>query len=211
MALSLRFKTDLLLAFFIASLILANILGTKITTILGVRVSVGIFFVPILFLVTDIIAEVHGRTQARNLVLISVGILFFLFLMTWLCISLPANSEWENQEAYELIFGGTLRMIFASLVAFVVSQLHDVWSFHFWKQKTKGKMLWLRNNLSTMVSQLIDTTLFMFIAFFHLTPKFTTPFIISLIIPYWLFKIVFAIIDTPLCYAGVSWLRGKKQ
>ena len=75
------------------------------------------------------------------------------------------------------------------------------------KKITKGKYLWLRNNLSTVISQLIDTTLFMFIAFYMVTPQFTAPFIIELIIPYWLFKVGFAFIDTPLVYLGVKWLK----
>jgi len=131
--------------------------------------------------------------------------------MTALAIVLPANPTWGNQEPFALIFGSTLRMTFASIVAFVISQFHDVWSFDFWKRKTGGKHLWLRNNASTIVSQLLDTTIFMFIAFYRMTPKYTVSFIVSLIIPYWLFKVVFALLDTPFCYALVVWLRGKQK
>ena len=205
-----EFKTDILLGFFIASLILANLLGSKITTILGIRVSVGIFFIPILFLVTDIITEVYGKIRARNFFYISISVLLFALIMMYLCIIMPAHEKWLNQEAYEIIFKGSLRMTIASLVALILSQYHDIWAFHFWKEKTKGKFLWLRNNASTIVSQFIDTTIFMYIAFYHLTSKFTTSFIFSLIIPYWIFKIVFAILDTPLCYLGVKWLKSNK-
>ncbi len=205
----LAFKTDLLLGLYVASLILANLLGTKITTLFGVRVSVGILFMPVLFLVTDIVAEVHGRERARRFVLVSIAILAFLFCMLWLAIILPPNATWGEQEAYERIFGGSLRMVVASLVAFALSQLHDVWSFDFWKRRTHGRFLWLRNNLSTMASQLIDTVVFMFIAFYQVTPKFTAAFIVSLIIPYYCFKILLAAVDTPLCYLGVRWLRAK--
>jgi queuosine precursor transporter len=205
-----EFKTDLLLGFFIASLILANLLGSKITTILGVRVSVGIFFVPVLFLVTDIITEVHGKSRAKNFFYISISVLLFALAMMYLCIIMPAHEKWLNQEAYEMIFKGSIRMTIASLIAFILSQYHDIWAFHFWKKKTKGKFLWLRNNASTIVSQFIDTTVFMYIAFYHLTPKFTTSFILTLIIPYWVFKIVFALLDTPLCYLGVKWLKSKQ-
>jgi len=202
-------KLDLLLGFYVASLLLANLLGTKITTILGVRVSVGIFFVPLLFLITDIVAEVHGKEKARDFVLVSIVALVFMLVMTAVSIAMPPNATWGNQEAYANIFGGTLRMILASLIAFVLSQLHDVWNFDLLKRMTHGKWLWLRNNVSTMISQLIDTVVFMFIAFYHLTPKFTAGFIISLIIPYYLFKVVFALLDTPFCYLGVRWLRQK--
>lgn len=201
------FKTDFLLGLFISSLILANTLGTKITTILGIRVSVGIFFMPILFLVTDIISEVHGKKKARSFVYISVIILIFTLIMMYVAIIMPANPTWGNQEAFASVFGASLRMIFASVIAFMLSQLHDVWAFNFLKKKTKGKYLWFRNNVSTWVSQFIDTTIFMFLAFYMVAPKFTAMFIISLIIPYWIFKVVMAIIDTPLVYVGVKWLK----
>ncbi|NQU98753.1 queuosine precursor transporter [Candidatus Woesearchaeota archaeon] len=206
---SKEFKTDLLLGLFIGALILANTLGTKITSILGVRVSVGIFFVPILFLVTDIIAEVHGRKKAKSFVYIALIIMTFGLIMIYVSILMPPNSTWGNQAAFASVFGATLRMTLASIVAFLISQLHDVYTFDFLKKKMKGKYLWLRNNVSTMISQFIDTTIFMFLAFYMVAPKFTVPFIFSLIIPYWLFKIVFAIIDTPFVYAGVWWLRKK--
>ena len=204
-------KKDFLLGLFIGCLILANTIGTKITTLLGVRVSVGIFFVPVLFLVTDVIGEVYGRREANKFVVIALALLVLTLGMTALAIVLPANPTWGNQEPFALIFGSTLRMTFASIVAFVISQFHDVWSFDFWKRKTGGKHLWLRNNASTIVSQLLDTTIFMFIAFYRMTPKYSVSFIVSLIIPYWLFKVVFALLDTPFCYALVVWLRGKQK
>ncbi len=201
-------KTQVLLALFVSSMVIVNTLGTKITTMFGVRVSVGILFVPILFLITDIIGEVHGKKRAQFFVKVSSGILIFMFTMILICIKLPANASWENQEQYELIFGSSLRMTFASIVSFMISQYYDVIAFDFFKRITNGKHLWLRNNLSTMTSQLIDTTIFMFLAFYRISPKFSAGFIFSLIVPYWLFKVIFALIDTPLCYLGVRWLRG---
>ena len=200
-------KTDLLLGFFIVALVLANTLGTKITTLFGVRVSFGIFCIPLVFLITDIIAEVHGKQKAKSFVYISVFVLLFMLLMSYLAIKLPANPTWGNQAAFASVFGASLRMTIASVIAFVISQFHDVWAFDLLKRKTKGKYLWLRNNVSTMISQLIDSSLFLFIAFYKINPKFTVPFIISLIIPYWLFKMGFALLDTPLAYLGVWWLK----
>lgn len=202
-------KKEILLALFVGSMIIVNTIGSKITTIVGVRVSVGIIFMPILFLVTDIISEVYGRSQAQRFVRISVGMLIFMFVMILIAIRLPPNPTWAMQEEYALIFGSSLRMTFASIISFAVAQSFDVAAFDFWKKLTKGRFLWLRNNASTMVSQFIDTTLFMFIAFYRMTPDFTVSFLFSLIIPYWLFKIAFAAFDTPLCYIGVRWLRGE--
>ena len=203
-------KRDFLFALFVASMVMVNTLGTKIISILGIRVSVGIFFVPVLFLVTDIIGEVFGRAEASRFVNMATIMLVVLFVMMGVCIAIPPNESWGMQEQYAMVFGSSLRMTIASLVSFVVSQQLDVLMFSFWGKVTKGKHLWIRNNLSTIVSQLIDTTIFEFIAFWHLNDKFTTSYIISLIIPYWLFKVVFALLDTPFCYLGVRWLRGKK-
>jgi len=202
-------KVDVLLALFVGSMIIVNTIGSKITTILGVRVSVGIMFMPLLFLITDMISEVYGRDLARRFVKISTGLLIFMFVMTFLSIQLPPDPTYEMQSEFALIFGGSLRMTFASIISFAVSQYLDVSIFAFWKKVTKGKHLWLRNNASTASSQFIDTTIFMFIAFYQMTPDYTVPFVFSLIIPYWLFKIAFAIIDTPLCYLGVRWLRNE--
>ena len=203
-------KTDILISVFVTALVAANLLGTKITTILGVSVSVGIFAYPLTFLVTDVIEEVHGKAKAQNLIKAGVICLLILLGLTALSRALPPASRYEHNQAYLTVFGSSLRMIIASLIAFALSQTHDIWAFDFWKQKTGGKFLWLRNNASTWVSQFIDTALFMFIAFYQITPKFDTVFIFSLIIPYWLFKIIFAALDTPFVYLGVKWLKDKK-
>ena len=204
-------KRDLLFALFVASMVMVNTLGTKITTILGVRVSVGIFFVPVLFLTTDIIGEVFGRKEASRFVNMATIMLVLLFVMMSACIAIKPNESWDMQEQYATVFGSSMRMTIASLISFVVAQQLDVFMFSLWGKITKGKHLWIRNNMSTIVSQLIDTTIFEFIAFWHLTPKFTTSYIFSLILPYWLFKVVFALLDTPFCYLGVWWLSGKKK
>ena len=204
-------KRDLLFALFVASMVMVNTLGSKITTVLGVRVSVGIFFVPVLFLTTDIIGEVFGRKEASRFVNMATIMLVLLFVMMSVCIAIRPNESWDMQEQYATVFGSSMRMTIASLVSFVVAQQLDVFMFSLWGKITKGKHLWIRNNMSTIVSQLIDTTIFEFIAFWHLTPKFTTAYIFSLILPYWLFKVVFALLDTPFGYLGVWWLSGKKK
>ncbi|MEM4755570.1 MAG: queuosine precursor transporter [Candidatus Woesearchaeota archaeon] len=204
-------KLTLLTGLFVASLIAANLLGNKITTLFGISFSVGIFAFPLTFLITDIVAEVYGKKKAQELVYAGLISLLFVFLLTALALVLPPASRFEHNDAYTTIFGVSLRILFASIVAFLISQYHDIWSFHFWKEKTKGRFLWLRNNLSTIVSQFIDTTIFMFLAFYMVSPKFTAGFIFTLIIPYWLLKVLVALFDTPFCYLGVAWLKGKKQ
>lgn len=98
--------------------------------------------------------------------------------------------------------GQTGRIVAASLIAYIVAQNHDVWAYHFWKKLTKGKHLWLRNNLSTGVSQIIDSVLFTTIAFYGITP--VVPIIMSTIV----LKFIIAALDTPFLYA-VRWYFEK--
>ncbi len=203
-------KEMFLFALYITSMVLVNTIGSKIITLFGVRVSVGIFFMPVLFLVTDIIGEVKGQKDATLFVRMSIFMLALLFIMTGISVQLPPHPTWDLQNQYQQIFGMSMRMSLASLVSFAVSQNIDIRIFMLFKKLSGGKNLWLRNNISTMTSQFIDTVIFMFIAFYQLTPKFTIAYVFSLIIPYWIFKVIFALIDTPLCYLGVKWLSKKE-
>jgi len=203
-------KTSLLLALFVGCLVTANLIGLKIASFVFFEASVGILVFPILFLITDIVAEVHGKKKAKEFVYIGLAVLVVVLFVTALAVILPtAERSFVSQEEYSKIFGTTLRIFAASIIGFFFSQMHDVWAFDFWKKKTRGKFLWFRNNASTVVSQFIDTTLFMFIAFYAMTPKFTVEYVFALILPYWILKVVFAVVDTPFCYLGVKWLKGK--
>jgi len=201
-------KLHLLFGTFIGLLIGMNLLGNKITTLVGISVSVGIFMVPLTFLITDIVEEVYGKEVVKHFIAAGVFTIILVFLFTGFFIWLPPNERFAFNEEYKIIFGSSMRIMIASVTAFFLAQMHDIWAFAYWKKKTGGKFLWLRNNLSTLVSQAIDTLVFMMIAFYQVTEKFTFNFIIQLAIPYYLFKIAFAILDTPFVYLGVAWLRG---
>jgi len=205
----LDLKLSLLLGLFTALLVAVNFLGIKVIPFFGVSTSVGIFLVPLTFLITDIVAEVYGKQLSRKFVLSGMISLVVVLVATAVFIELPPHERFENNEQYRTVFGASLRITAASLAAFGLSQFHDIWAFEFWKKKTEGKYLWLRNNLSTMVSQAIDTLVFMFLAFYMISPKFDALFILELAWPYYLFKIGFAALDTPLVYAGVKWLKKK--
>jgi len=238
-------KKLLLLGLFVMSLILANVLGAKITdfnlpswlalpfniifaplvwlfnqillltgnNLLSykffntIHVSVGILTVPLMFLITDIVAEVWGKETTRQFIKIGVICMLVMIAITTISVLLPAASRFETMnESYKSIFTVSIRMAIASILAFFLAQIHDLWAFHFWKKKTKSKYLWLRNNLSTIVSQLIDSTVFMFVAFYN-PAIFPATLVIKLILPYYIFKILFALLDTPFAYLGVWWAK----
>ena len=201
-------KRDIIYALYITFMVLVNTIGSKIISLAGVRVSVGIFFMPVLFVATDIVGEVYGEKEVKTFVNICLAMLVIMVAMTRLCIAIAPNENWPYQNEYSIIFGSSLRMTCASLVSFAVSQKLDVVLFAFIRRLTGEKHLWIRNNVATIICQFLDTVLFEFIAFWHLTPTYTFSFLFTLIIPYWLFKVLFALLDTPICYLGVRWLKG---
>jgi len=201
-------KRDIIYALYITFMVLVNTIGSKIISLAGVRVSVGIFFMPVLFVATDIVGEVYGEKEVKTFVNISIVMLVIMLAMTRLCIAITPNANWPYQNEYSIIFGSSLRMTIASIVGFAVSQKLDVVLFAAIRRLTGEKHLWIRNNVATIICQFLDTVIFDFIAFWHLTPQYTVSFLFTLIIPYWLFKVLFALLDTPICYLGVRWLKG---
>ena len=173
---------------------------------------------PFLFLVTDIVGEVYGKKKSKEFV--TVGLISLVFLLIWqlVAVSVPAATpnEWYAgfNTAYQKVFGMTIGFTVASIAAFLGGQYLDVSIYHVVKKVTGNKYMWLRNNLSTVVGQFVDTNLFIFIAFFPrlLDGSFGVFELFSVVvIPYWLAKVVVAFLDTPLQYLGVWWLSGKKK
>lgn len=204
---SKELRLQILFGLFISFLIAMNVLGAKIITIGPLSTSVAFLIVPWSFLVTDIVEEVYGKKVARQWVISGVIALFTFLLFMLLFVALPPASRFSQNHEYTTIFGTSARIVAASITAFLLSQFHDVWSFAFWKRETHNKMLWLRTNAATLVSIVIDTFVFMFLAFYKVTPEFTFSFVLALSIPYLIFKLVWGIISSPLVYIGASWLK----
>jgi len=176
-----------------------------------IHVSVGILTIPVMFLITDVITEIKGQAEAKKFVTAALVTMIFVLAVTALAVWLPADParQYFSPDAYKKIFGVSLRIMMASVTAFILAQRNDIWTFLFLRQKTQGRYLWLRNNVSTIIGQFIDTTIFMFLAFYAISPQYHAGFIFSLIIPYWIFKVLFAVLDTPLCYLLVRWLKNS--
>ncbi|MBD3164862.1 queuosine precursor transporter [Candidatus Woesearchaeota archaeon] len=215
-----EFKTNLLLGFYVAALIASNLLGGKLMPIgFGNRgLTVSIIMFPFLFLITDIVGEVQGKKKARQFV--NIGLISLLVVLLWqlFSLSVPAAvpNEWYNtfNESYKTVFSLSLTFTIASILAFFFGQYVDVATYHIFRKKHKGKYIWLRNNISTIFGQFVDSSIWTLIAF---SPKlfdgtFTLFSIYSIIIvPYWLAKVVVAFLDTPLAYLGIWWLRSKDK
>lgn len=194
---------------FISSLLLSNIMASKIVVLGGLIMPAAVVLYPLTFLFTDVVSEIEGKRQAHTLVIMGFCMSVFMVLVLSVGGLLPAASFWEHQGAYDVILGSTPRIVMASMIAYLVSQNHDVWAFHWWKRRTEGRHLWIRNNLSTMASQLIDSVLFIGIAFVGVYPLKA---VAGMILGQYLVKVGIAILDTPFCYALVRFYgKDRKQ
>lgn len=210
-------KMDFLVAFYTVCIAVSELMGAKTFQLLHIgtftlNASVAIFVIPLLFSINDIIIEVYGAERARSVVRSGLIVIVFILLFSILAINLPPSSRFkETETAYDTVFGKSIRIAIASLIAFSVADFLDIAIFSKIRKRLGRSKLWLRNNASNFISQLIDTTLFMFLAFYSLGRGFTdnVSFITSLILPYWLLKCSMSIIETPLVYIGVKWLRKK--
>ena len=203
----------ILAGIFIASLVSCNLIFQKFFTwtpfgLYTFELSVGILPYPITFLVTDLISELYGKKKADQVVI--SGLIASVFVMgVVLLANYVPNTSWSpvNNELFEKVFGLQGPAVFASMIAYLSAQFIDVRVFHFWKKLTKGKHLWLRNNGSTFVSQFVDTAAVLIllcsagvIEWSRFWPLLENGF---------LFKIMVALIDTPIIYGVIHLLKGK--
>ena len=198
------------LTIYLASLFASNTLGLKIMPfVFGSHLSVAVFFFPVVFLMTDVIGEVYGKRLAKLFVRMGFISTALFLAFSFLSISMPwAEKGLWAREGYELIFGTSFRIALASLVAFLVAEYQDVFTFFFVRAKLGPKFFWLRSLLSNLWSQLLDSALFMVIAF---AGVYETKTLISIIITWWLFKVAMGFVYTPLSYLGIKLLRGNSD
>ena len=195
-----------LASLFIAALITCNIIANKFIAVdiwlfgywKTFVISVGILPYPLTFLITDILSEIYGRKRTNEVVIAGFGVSLFVLFILWLGHIFPAMSNSPvSDDAYNVVFQNSWRVIMASMAAYLSAQILDVRLFHFWKKVTKGKRLWVRNNFSTMASQLVDTFLVVTIIFIG-QESFQT--IGGYVLDGWLFKILCALVDTIFIY-----------
>lgn len=165
----------LLAALFIAALVTCNLIANKFISVdLGFHtfvISAGVLPYPLTFLVTDLLSEIYGRKRTNLVVALGFAASLLVLGILFLGNQFGAiDSSPVNDPVYEQVFGNSWRVIGASMTAYLCAQFLDVRLFHFWKKLTKGKHLWLRNNASTIASQLLDTTLVVLVLFVDPVP-----------------------------------------
>lgn len=206
-------------ALFITSLVVSNLIFQKFffwnpfgeVTIFGAplfELSVGILPYPITFLITDLISEIYGKKKANQVV--TAGIFASVFSMTIILVAnyVPAiTASPVDDVTFTKVFGLSPLGVLASMLAYLAAQYIDISIYHFWKKMTDGRMLWLRNNFSTFTSQFVDTfTVVGLLCIFGVLPwdKFY-----GLVISGFIFKVMIALLDTPLLYFFVYLMRKR--
>jgi uncharacterized integral membrane protein (TIGR00697 family) len=194
---------------FITNAIVAELIGGKLVQFFGLFTqSIGIILWPVIFLLTDLINEYYGRDGVKKLTYITVGLISFTFIILTIALNIEATSfSPVSDSVFKIVFGQSQWIIVGSIIAFLCSQLIDVYVFWAFKKVTGNKYIWLRATGSTMVSQLVDTFVVQFIAFV-LPGKW--PFNEFLVNASWgyAFKLLVALALIPLIYLG-HYLIGK--
>ena len=191
-------RPDALIGLYVTLVTIANIVAQKIIEYdfgsISFFATAGTILFAVTYLVTDIVNEKFGRDEARRMVFIAFGMQVAVAIFFYMVISANPAPFWLNQEAFELVLGSSLRVIGASLLACIVCELMDVYIFHWLKRITNGKHLWMRSAFSTLPTMVIDSILFVFLAFYGILPIW--PIILGLIVVKW----IVGIIDVPFMY-----------
>ena len=200
----------ILAALFIGALVVCNLIANRFLTVdlsfLGFSepfiLSAGALPYPVTFLVTDLLSEIYGRKRANRVVACGFVASLLVLATLWLGDQFAAIPESPvDDETYRSVFQNAWRVIAASMTAYLVAQLVDIRIFHFWKNLTKGKHLWLRNNASTVLSQFLDSLLVVLVLF---GGQQDLGWMWNTVLDLWLFKALVALIDTPLFYFGTA-------
>ena len=208
----------ILAGLFITYLVESNLIFTKIfywypfdVNLMGVKLfelSVGILPYPLTFLITDLISEIYGQKKADQVVVAGIFASIFSIGLIFISSQVPAIEGSPIDDAtFNSVFLNAPLAVLASMLTYLFAQFIDIRIYHFWKKLTKGKHLWLRNNFSTFTSQFVDTfTIVSLLIVFGILPQ--DKFLV-LILSGFLFKVIVAILDTPLLYLFV-WMFRKK-
>lgn len=193
----------ILAGFFITNAIVAELIGGKLIQFFGLFTqSIGIILWPVVFILTDLINEHYGKQGVRKLTYITVGLIAYTFILISIGLNISAVPfSPVNDENFRIVFGQSQWIIVGSIIAFLVSQLVDVYVFWLFRNRTGGKMIWLRATGSTVISQLIDTFIVQYVAFV-LPGKWTADEFLHNASWGYSFKLIIAFCLIPFIYAG---------
>jgi uncharacterized integral membrane protein (TIGR00697 family) len=200
---------DLVMALFVTILLCSNIIGAaKVCTVWGFTFGAGVLFFPISYIFNDVLTEVYGYARARKVVWAGFGAIIFASFMSWVVVTLPPAADWNDQRAYESVFGQTPRIVFASLTAFFVGEFANSYVLAKMKIKTNGRHLWARTIGSTIVGEGVDSLVFYPVAFFGV---WSNHLVMQVMVSNYIVKVLWEAIVTPATYQVVGFLKKAEQ
>jgi len=196
---------DLVMAAFVMVLLCSNLIGAaKLTTVWGVTFGSGVLFFPISYIFNDVLTEVYGYARARKVVWAGFGAMIFASFMSYVVVSLPPAAGWNDQPAYQAVFGSTWRIVAASITAFFVGEFANSFVLAKMKVATSGRFLWMRTVGSTIVGEGVDSLIFYPLAFMGL---WTNDQVMTVMVNNYLFKVGWEAVITPFTYIIVNFLK----
>ena len=203
---------DLVMAAFVAILLLSNVLGAgKVATVRLPGIGdwpfgAGILFFPLSYVIGDVLTEVYGYAAARRVIWAGTAAVLFMAFMAWVVVALPPAPGWGNQAAYEAVFGQVPRIVLASVVAFWAGEFVNAYVLARMKVWTAGRHLWARTIGSTVVGQGVDSLIFYPLAFLG-AAGWTTDLVVAVLFTQWALKVGWEVLLTPITYVVVGALK----
>lgn len=196
---------DVVMAAFVAILLLSNVIGAaKLADLGGFVFGAGILFFPLGYVIGDVLTEVYGYARARRCIWVGSAALVFMAFMSWAVVSMPPAASWTGQAAYEEVFGLVPRIVLASITAFWAGEFVNSFVLARMKIWTAGKALWSRTIGSTVVGQAVDSAIFYPVAFLGI---WETRDVLLVMVTNWAMKVGWEVVLTPLTYLAVGKLK----
>jgi uncharacterized integral membrane protein (TIGR00697 family) len=199
---------DVLVALFVAVLLISNIASTKILTLWRFTFDGGTILFPLSYIFGDILTEVYGFRRSRRVIWLGFFSALLMSLVLYVVQILPPAGDWPNQQAYESLLGFVPRIVLASLIAYFMGEFSNSVTLSLLKIRTKGKFLWIRTIGSTIIGEGIDTIVFCMVAFYGALPNYL---LWAVILSNYIFKCSVEILFTPMTYWIVAFLKKKEK
>ena len=186
---------------FVTCLLLSNLVAGKMWAVTeNITLPAAVILFPLTYIIGDVFTEVYGFRNARNIIWLGFACSFFAVLIYLLTIALPHPGYWENQEAYSVVLGTTPRVAIASFAGYLFGEFSNSIVLSKMKVATKGKRLWLRTILSTIVGEGLDSVIFITISFWG---TMDNSVVLQMILFQYLFKVGYEALFTPVTYLVV--------
>ena len=199
---------EIITGLFVAVLIISNIVSTKILIFGPFTFDGGTLIFPLTYIFGDILTEVYGYPNSRRIIWIGFLSCLLMSVTFFIVGILPSSPDWKNQDSYNLILGVTPRIVLASLIAYLFGEFSNSFVLSKMKLISNGKHLYMRTISSTIIGQIFDTGLFVFIAFLGMFPIFT---LFAIAISNYIFKVLIEALMTPVTYKVVGYLKKSDE